>query len=236
VLRMLAKLPAERPASAGAALAGLEKAARLLGMTLASGPPWLPRPAVTELEASPLIGSASTEDAGEGPVSALRSVSGAIQRAAASRRRLTAVVIAVLAVSLGAVALTLVQQGESPAQQAPPAAAAKAPAPANPPPAAPPTKPAATPVLPAQVALTLQGPPGGAVVRQGDRILGDAASPVLLPYGLEPIELTLAAKGYQTRSFTVTPSAPLELRLTLEPSKRRQGKRGALPGDLENPF
>jgi len=32
------------------------------------------------------------------------------------------------------------------------------------------------------------------------------------------------------------PATALELRVTLEPSKRRSSKRGALPRDLENPF
>jgi serine/threonine-protein kinase len=240
VLRMLAKLPAARPASAGAALLELEKAARLLGMTLASGPPWLPRPAVTEFEAAPAIGSASTELASDTPVSALRAVSRGIERATGSRRRLTAVVIAVLAVSLAAVVLTMVRQRPTtPPEALPPSGVAEAPAPVSPPPRAlPPPAPAPElpPAPPEQVALTLQGPPGGAVVRLGDRILGDAASPILLPYGTEPLELTVAAKGYETRKVTVTPNASLELHLTLEPIKRRPGKRSALPRDLENPF
>jgi eukaryotic-like serine/threonine-protein kinase len=238
VLRMLAKVPAERPASAGVALVELEKAARLLGMTLASGPPWLPRPAVTEFEAVPVSGSASTEATGETPVSELRAASGAIARAAVARRRLTMAVIAVLAVSLGAVMLTMLRRGGTPPADAPPpAGTAVAPGPANPPPPeAPPPEPAPRPAAPEQVALTLHGPPSGAIVRHGDRIMGDAASPILLPYGVEPLELSVAAKGYETRSVTVTPNAALELRLTLEPSKRRPGRRGALPRDLESPF
>ena len=83
------------------------------------------------------------------------------------------------------------------------------------------------------VPLTLRGAPPGASVMLGDRQLGPANAPLNLPYGEEPLKLTIAIPGAPSRSLTVLPNAPLELPL---PAERARPKRSALPRDLENPF
>jgi hypothetical protein len=92
------------------------------------------------------------------------------------------------------------------------------------------------PELPPQVELTLRGVPQGAAVMLGDRKLGEAPGPVLLPRGDQPLSLTIVGPGYGPRTLSVTPSAALQVELAPERTGRARSKREALPRDLENPF
>jgi hypothetical protein len=252
VLGMLAKEPAGRPSSAGAALDDLERAAREAGLTPREGLPWLPRP-TSETPAEPGMGSAVTV-----AESGMRE--GQREAEPAPRRARLVVGVGALAV-LAALASTywftsrpvsvesktaapahaLPAEPPSPSRTADKAAGAETSQPATPaqPVAAPAPAPAA-PVPPSQperqVALIVRGAPDGAAVLLGDRKLGVTPGPILLPYGEQPVVLKVVVPGSAPKTLSVTPSAPLDVALPSEKSSRARSKRGALPHDLENPF
>ena len=69
----------------------------------------------------------------------------------------------------------------------------------------------------------------------GDRKLGAANGPLQLPYGEEPVKLTIVIPGGPARSLSVTPNAALDLPVPA-PERPARPKRSSLPRDLENPF
>jgi serine/threonine-protein kinase len=88
---------------------------------------------------------------------------------------------------------------------------------------------------PRQVSLTLRGAPAGAVVKLGDQPLGEAPGPISLPYGDQPLQLSVAAPGFGPKLITVTPDAPRTITLPSDKAMRPP-KHEPLSHDLENPF
>jgi serine/threonine protein kinase len=236
VLRMLSKDPAQRPASVGAALEALERAANTVGVSMSDGRLWLPRP-VSKPPAQSFETDATSEQSGmrAGP---------SLLGAGASKARawwLGAALLAALV--LTAAGLSRLNKGSS----APPApeqnaqlvaAPTVAPEPAvarqvaqvaqaAPPPAAP---------TQATVTLMLRGAPVGAAVLLGDRQLGTAPGPISVPYGDQALQLNVVAPGYGPKTITVTPNAALDVLIAPDRRSRGTGPKRAVPRDLENPF
>jgi hypothetical protein len=125
-----------------------------------------------------------------------------------------------------------------------PSAPGAVPAPGSQPPARAATSPAAgasatnEPVTttPLVVQLRVNGAPPGALVKLGDRVLGDAPGPLALEHGSQPIELTVEARGYTPRAFTLTPDRDATIDAQLDKLAPKRNKRGPLSRDLENPF
>jgi hypothetical protein len=82
----------------------------------------------------------------------------------------------------------------------------------------------------------VRGAPRGARVSQGDAVLGDAAQPIVLPFGKTPITLTLSAPGHEPQTFRVTPDRDIQSELKLKKRAPRPKPAGAIPSDLESPF
>jgi serine/threonine-protein kinase len=244
VLAMLAKDPAERPASAGAAFQQLEQAARAAGLTL--GPLELPRPQRQHVEAR------STEALGKSS----RSQSGSLgphERSAASKRggRASVWPWGLLALGLaggvgvvltlgrgrdastssGSLAASSSVSSASAASGSAASSAVDAPASAGAPQSASPEG-----TVPATVRLVLRGAPLATRVRADGRLLGTAAGPLSLAGSGVPVELTLEAPGHLAKTLRVVPDHDLELPVSLERAPARAGKRGTASGDLENPF
>jgi hypothetical protein len=81
----------------------------------------------------------------------------------------------------------------------------------------------------------VSGAPDGAQVLLGDRNLGSASSRVLLPYGEEPIALTITAPDHEPKTIHLTPTASMAVSVPLV-KQRRPAKRTKTSTDLENPF
>jgi serine/threonine-protein kinase len=240
VLAMLAKDPAQRPASAGAAFQQLEQAARAAGLTLARLE--LPRPQRQPVEAL------STESS--------RGQSGSLgphERSAASKRdgRASVWPWGLLALGLaggvgvvltlgrgrdastssGSLAASSSVSSASAASGSAASSAVDAPASAGAPQSASPEG-----TVPATVRLVLRGAPPAARVRVDGRLLGTASEPLSLSGSGVPVELTLEAPGHLAKTLRVVPDHDLELPVSLERAPARAGKRGTASGDLENPF
>jgi len=254
VLAMLAKLPAERPASAGAAFAQLESAAHEAAIDVPTGALRLPRPEPTTPAPSADVAQSGARGSSVAPHE--RSASGIVRSRRASALSWGLLAVGVIGGALlvgrlgggdnddadtsmaGAIAPTPAEPGAVPAagSLAPAAttAAAAAPAAGASPGAAEPVAPA--PAAPAAVQLRVQGAPPGAQVKLGDRVLGDAPGPLAIEHGTQPIELTVEARGYAPRAFTLTPDRDATIDAVLDKLAPRRNKRGPLSRDLENPF
>jgi serine/threonine-protein kinase len=238
VLRMLSKAADDRPSSVGAALEALERAARTAGVTMGDGTLWLPRP----VSRPPVQSFESDTTDATSDRSGMRAGARDAEPDAGGSKRWAWVIGGLLAIALVLAAAEAYRSGaalRAPAtdQVVPIAMPASSLPPKPAPPSAP--EPPAPPVVavPASVSLTLRGAPPGAAVLLGDRQLGTAPGPIAVPYGEQPLQLSVAAPGYGPRSVSVTPNATLDVVLTPEKRGRRQSpKRGALPRDLENPF
>jgi hypothetical protein len=70
----------------------------------------------------------------------------------------------------------------------------------------------------------------------GSRKLGRASAPLTLPFGREPVVLTIAAAGFESKTLSVIPDAARSVTVSLPRLKVAPPKRENLPRDLENPF
>jgi eukaryotic-like serine/threonine-protein kinase len=228
LLRMLAKDPSARPPTAAEAVRELQLAAQGAGVTIGDNAPWLPRPTPVPPGADESFGVDPTV-----AQSGLRDGGSLSRRSKRRALRVWAVAPAILV--LGILALQLFR--EEPVPDAAPAASASASASEAPLVAKPAPQPSAAPPpavleLPAPVAIKLKGAPDGAEIWFGEQQLGVAPGPVLVPYGDQPVQLTVVVPGRGKRTLLVTPNVAAEL--TLPPEKPRSKR--TLPRDLENPF
>jgi serine/threonine-protein kinase len=246
VLRMLEKNPDARPATAGAAIADLKRAAELAGHVIPAETPHLLRPerAPRSREGAPI---ATTDRAGWSTSAAqFSSGGGRLEREGdartgdpqPSRRGVSLPVLALLVVVGAGVTFAVTRVGDEkkaamgvvPSTNAPAAGVSAAPidpvratedsAPAKP-----------------FVDLMLQGAPPGARVLLDGKPIGEAPGPVPLPTGDAPIQLTVTAPGYETGRVAVIPNqaasaAVMMRRRAPGPASSREG----IPRDLENPF
>jgi eukaryotic-like serine/threonine-protein kinase len=261
VLRMLEKEADKRPSSVGAAFEALEHAARASGIEVLDGPPHLPRPVLDRPtipeEAAPFDisgyraqGSAPTELDAQVPA---RSKSGQPERSAF--QRLLPLIVGAALIGLpvyllkdvwrsapavkaesSAVAMSAVVETSAPSAAAAPLVERDAP-----PPSVPllPDAPVASVMPSAQastVELSVHGAPPGAFVMLGSRKLGRASAPLALPFGREPVVLTIAAPGFESKTLSVIPDAPRSITVALPRVNVTPPKRENLPRDLENPF
>jgi eukaryotic-like serine/threonine-protein kinase len=254
ILHMLHKEPSGRPATAGAAIQELLEAAQRVGHVIPAGMPHLPPP-----PSAPRTGMAFTTHPPSPNADDEESVSsdnveraamlGRTDRAPGSQLPNNRSANWAFVGLLGALALGALYLGRS-AMNAPqpteptPAAAARAantasvaplaepPRPAPSPPPSPPPSPAP----PATVELSVHGAPRGARVSLGDTLLGDAASPLRLPAGTTPVELTVTAPGYDPQTLRVTPARDTRADVKLKKRAPRPKPPGAIPSDLESPF
>ncbi|HEX6277614.1 MAG TPA: hypothetical protein VFZ53_31440, partial [Polyangiaceae bacterium] len=89
---------------------------------------------------------------------------------------------------------------------------------------------------PSSIEVQLSGAPEGAEVLLGDRKLGVASSPVSVPYGHEPIALTITAPNHEPKTIHLTPSASTAISVSLAKMKRAPKRTKHTSSDLENPF
>jgi serine/threonine-protein kinase len=239
VLRMLSKDPEHRFSSVGAALEALERAARTAGVTMGDGMLWLPRPV-----SKPPVPSFESDATDATHATSERSGMRSGSRDPGGKRWAWAIG-GLLALALALAAVEAYRTGS--ASRAPATdqvvpiampASSLLPKPAPPSMPATPATPAAPLVaVPVSVSLTLRGAPPGAAVLLGDRQLGTAPGPIAVPYGEQPLQLSVSAPGFGPKTVTVTPNAALDVVLTPDKHGRGQSpKRGVLPRDLENPF
>jgi serine/threonine-protein kinase len=243
VLAMLAKDAAARPSSVGEAFRALAEAAKRAGIELPSGLPHLPRPSAPPDDDEAPVGVRSTAR----PTGARRAFeeleaqakrdSDAVKGAERRRTVLTWGAVALL-VGVAVASLSLLKGGTAQKTESPETSSTpSAPVVVSPPevngPAAPATQPSASVLR--TVELTLSGAPEGAEVFLGDRKLGNASGPVPLPYGNDPVVLTVKAPDYEPKTLHLTPSASMAVSVSLTKA-RRAPKRPKTSSDLENPF
>lgn len=230
ILHMLAKEAADRPASVGAAFAELEEAARSAGINVEAGFPHLPRPTLP----APPDESLSYAGVAENSVGARSEADGSQTRL---RQAIIAGALLVLLAGGGLYSLLGKERGENSALASAGDAVPSAPAPsvANaplPPPAARSVE-APTPLV---AELTLLGVPDGTRVSLGDEPLGETPAKIPLRFGSEALELTLSARGYESKTVRVVPNGSVSLNVTLVKSVVRAPPPHRVSKDLENPF
>jgi len=243
VLAMLEKDAASRPSSVGAAFRALEEAAKRVGIDLPPGLPRLPRPSSPPDDDRAPSGGHSTARP-TGARGALAELEAQAKRRSDDedgsrlRRNVLGWGGVALLIGVAVASLSVLKGGAEPtAERALPSSPASEPA-ATPtsvttvalvPSSAPSAMPAST------IELTVTGAPEGADVLLGDKRLGSASEPVLLPHGNESIALTVAAPGYEPKQIHLTPSASMAISVPLTKVQRVQ-KRTKTSSDLENPF
>jgi len=198
---LLAKDPAKRPPTMRAAMAALDDAAELAGISVA-----LPS-AVWDVQ-TPLPRRVSDVN----PVAPVQPV-GFVP---AHRSHARWFVITGVAVAIAAVIAVFTRDREPPRIAIP-----TLPVPSSPSPSAPVIE---TPQI---VIVTIANVPAGSEVFLAGKPIGIAPGPVPLPHGTSPIVLTVRAKGYRPASRTLTPDHEQSLAITLE---RRPTRRPSRPG------
>ncbi len=236
VLRMLEKDPERRPATLSEAFEGLLQTAESLG--IAQDPvrislsPEVRRDIARTRVQPPTPGALRTPASSSHPPPRLSLV---------QRRSSMALAGLLLASVLGLVAVLGVRaSGRGNAQAnlqatmnapsgsfAPPAVGSSAPAPVA----------CVRPAASASVAWRFETTPPGAEVAEGDRVLGRAPGPILVPRGDTRRTLTVRATGYEEETLTVSAASDQVITVNL---KRRSGLpvrgRPDVPKDLEYPF
>lgn len=232
VLRMLAKEPAARPATAGAAL---EELACALDGPAAS------RKATPVVVREPAQTPDGVHRGDKDPAHAQSFLAAEADVASPRAPRLRVVAIAMIgaaAMALGGVLFVatraptsprpagLVEPAPSPPSAAPAASVAA--------PAAPTVAPAADAaagalVAPAKIALRVDGAPPGAKVLADGAELGVAPGPFELEAG-KSLTLTVTARGYKPQKVAVTPTADVILPVSLE--RATTGKKQPLHSDI----
>ena len=193
---LLAKDPAKRPPTMRAAMAALDDAAELAGISVA-----LPS-AVWDVQ-TPLPRRVSEPVA---PVETLGFV---------PARRSHARWFVIAGVAVAAALVAFARDREPP----PPIAIPTLPAPSSPIPPAPRAD------VPRAVVVTITNAPAGSEVTLAGKPIGVAPGPVQLPHGTSPIVLTIRAKGHLPASRTVVPDHEQSLAITLERRPTRRSSR-----------
>jgi serine/threonine-protein kinase len=247
ILSMLAKDPSARPATAGAALEMLIRAAEATGQLISPGLPRLPPP-------PPRVAGDSSEDfSPNAPTPLALNQDGlgtepdvgrqALVRSAGAtpRRRNASFSFLVAIVALGGGATYLATSALKPSAE--PAASVRPAAPL--PPTAVSMQAAAAPaaasapesVSPRAVELWVRGAPPGARVWFEGKSLGATSAPMSLPFADEPVQLTVTAPGHEPTSLELTPNKAQEATVKLTKKKTSgTAPRKAIPSDLESPF
>jgi len=245
ILRMLEKNPADRPATAGAAIAALKRAAEQAGFVVPAEPPRLPRPA----RASRLDDAVGLHSTGRsepftgadqlGSERGLEREVGLRTGDTQAARRSAVLPVLALLVVLGAGAAYVVTRANRD-KEGQVGAVPSADAPAAPISAASVEEAPIAPVSPQPkpfVDVVVQGAPRGARVLFDGKPIGDAPGPVQLPTGDATVQLTVTAPGYETGRVAVIPNQSTSATVMMKkrassPASSREG----IPSDLENPF
>ena len=243
ILRMLAKNPEDRPATAGEAIADLKRAAEAAGHVIAADAPRFPRPERVpvsrggDLDLAADLGSAATDQlvSERGLEREVRVRSGDAHPTPSGGPLWP---IGILIALLGAGAVYFMARSSSEtdknareALSAEPVAASVAVV------AVEAGRTAEEPRAQPFVDLTLQGAPRGARVMLDGKAIGEAPGPVPLPTGEAPLQLTVVAAGYETGRVAVIPNQASSATVMMK--KRAPGpasSREGIPSDLENPF
>jgi hypothetical protein len=221
---MLAKEPAERPASASAALEQLEQSLRAAGIPVLAPPLRLARP-----QTEPAMATRPERDP---DVAHSGNASGIRRTRVASLLAWGLLVLGVIAGVLLVARLGGRQQRQAPVvvtQVVEPAAPVAEKANVELTPTA-----AAHPAAVALVRLRLHVMPPNAQVRIGDRGPLPVSEPLQVTRSDSEIVLSLEARGYEPKTLRIVPDRDLELEATLRAAAPRPAKR--VSRDLENPF
>jgi serine/threonine protein kinase len=229
ILHMLAKEPADRPHSVGAAFAELEEAARSAGINVEAGFPHLPRPTLP-----------APADESLSYTVAENSVSTASEQGQSRTRLRQAFIASGLLVLLAGGGLYSLLGNDRVNDSA--LASANDAVPSAPVPSVAPVVPnptvarSADEPKPQAAELTLSGVPDGTRVLLGDELLGETPGKIPLRFGAEPLELTLSSRGYENKTVRVVPNGAVALNVTLVKSVVRSQQPHRVSKDLENPF
>lgn len=247
VLEMLRKDPDARPASAGAAIEGLARAAQEAGYAVQSlpaaaralrqsggGAPVGASSGMTPADIQAISDAQTLVD----PQSGGRTSLNAAADVPETTRRRTAVLVAAVSLFAGLFGAIAVASLGAPTAAAPAALLRLPPVPEVklPEAAAPPSheEPEVAPAAPAEVELTIQSTPKAVQVFLGGKKIGTSGALLRLKRSDAPVKLTLKASGYVDTEVEITPSANVVLPATLTPVKGP--KKGGSPTRSEVEF
>jgi len=231
ILRMLAKQPAERPESCGAAVEGIAAAARNAGHAVGTLPIGTPA-ALIQGAGGDLAHARTAVASGPTTLSAAETLA-----APAGKSRAPLVVVGVLGLLVvvgGGLALAMSKKTHVEAERPPPATATATATAAQPSATVEPI-PSGTvaPATAGPVKLTLSSEPKRVEVFLGDKKLGTSPDDeVRLERGSEDVVLTIKADGYLPEKVTVKPVADVSASVKLR-KKGGGGKPASGPGALE---
>jgi serine/threonine-protein kinase len=239
LVRMLAKLPAERPGSARKAIFLLRYA--LLGGGSAQGL----ASALDEVKASELATHLLAEEHRDSPTLIARSAvrrSSPVPDSTPPRSRVGFVAALLVAASLVSWAATYRRSSAAPpassstqvALSSPAAVRAAAPTEPEVPRAAPDAQPRPQ-VNPSRITIAVQQAPAQAVVFSNDTRLGKASEPLHVPYATSAIKLRVVAEGFAPYSVVVVPDRDRVIRFPRQPisTAKRRTRDGAGSSELE---
>jgi serine/threonine protein kinase len=246
ILRMLAKDPETRQATAGEAIAELRSAAEGAGHVIAPGMPHLPEPPPVSNraeieEASTDLPNAPWAEDGRSERGLERDTLARSAETALRKRGVGWMLLGLLALGGGAMYFVTGAKTDS-ARPGPSAAtmlSTALPAPelvasSGPAPSASAAGPQESPTT---VDVTVQGAPRGARIWYDGKPLGEAPGPVALRFGDEAVKLTVTATGYASTGLFVVPNQASSATIAMK--KHAPGAatpRDGIPSDLENPF
>jgi serine/threonine protein kinase len=213
--RMLAKLPADRPDSVGAALDELMGAAESAGYDVKASTPrstvsvFSARGGAAVIVSDRKLGTAKTvvvSSATPGPAETdVRKTPRRLLPLAAAAFVVGVLVTGVVVVSKPRPAPTQVAVAHSPS------VVLTAPAPSP----SPLPSPALSVALPTEVAITVETIPAKAMLSAGTHT-SSAPGPLRLPYGTEPVTIKVTAAGYHPGERSVVPTASSSVSITLQ--------------------
>jgi serine/threonine-protein kinase len=246
ILRMLEKNPDDRPATAGAAIAELKRAAEQAGHVVPTKGLRLSRPEHVPLSREG-ASFAPTDRGGSSLGGDLLGSERGLERevrvrtgdASPARRGVIGPVLALVVVVGAVVTYAVTRTTDQSEARVGGASSAVVPAAGASAPVVDSVLAAAedSPKPKAFVDLTLQGAPRGARVLLDGKPIGEAPGPVPLPMGDASVQLTVTAPGYETGKVAVIPNQAASAAVLMR--KRSPGpasSRAGIPSDLENPF
>jgi serine/threonine protein kinase len=253
VLRMLAKDPAERPASLGAAVEELARAAKDGGLDVSlaparseprSGGAVVDRVSSGNMTPAELqsLGSASTIASVPVAESPARTFQGATQDVpAAAKSRIPRLFAMGIPVVVGAVGAFFFLRNQNQMHSEPAAAASAAPVETSAPAAATPSAPVEPVVKAHEVAVTINSTPEHAVVLRDGKKIGESPGPIMLPQGEGVVRLVLKVDGYRPNEIKVHTNRDSTHDVTLlkNAAKAPAGKpakpdtKGEIPGSID---